>query len=603
MKKKSAALGKLTRRASTLRHRLWKRIREIEHLLIGGLLAALTRLRDVIRSNAPARKRAEFDRPRASLTASAPALSSEATPPLPEREGRRAAWLRSALACVRDVLRRLQPPVLGVRRVLEQLWDARFALLLLVTVSLWSVLLLTFFGLLDATHARTGLLLVLVLTGIMFLGALLIVEWLGIHNLWKVDDERLSSLEVTHPYLPKHKHTITTLLLTLAVPLALWQMRPPVHATAPFRYVEQRAWQIANDGPQATDDSLVGYWKVDETSGTSAADSSGDGNTGTLTGNPTISSTVAPTAFTNVRSLAFNGSPYVSTPLALPSTAGTISLWAYPTAYADWISPAGWKLLGANNGYILIDEGGSGSPGKWRAAFRPDNSGNAEASVVASASITQNAWNHLVMTWNKSGSVYTIALYVNGTSQGSTTWTGSVGSSGVGNFNFGKSGDYPDNYFQGNVDDVRVYSRALSASEIADLAAGRHPSATWTGNTSTDFEVAGNWSTSAVPDPFTRVTIPVTTNQPVLTTAISLAGLTVNTGAYLSLNGRNLTLKDSGVITNYGTILSANTETLSGTTLPTDKGTVMLVSTGSTTGLSLGNSVSVRRIAFLTAVV
>lgn len=55
-------------------------------------------------------------------------------------------------------------------------------------------------------------------------------------------------------------------------------------------------------------DSLVGYWKFDETSGTTAADASGDGNTGTHTNGPTISTDVSSTiSFTNPRSLSFDG--------------------------------------------------------------------------------------------------------------------------------------------------------------------------------------------------------------------------------------------------------------------------------------------------------
>ena len=61
-------------------------------------------------------------------------------------------------------------------------------------------------------------------------------------------------------------------------------------------------------------DSLVGYWKFDEGTGTLAADSSGHGNNGTLTGGPTWSA--SPTnsiTFTNPYALSFDGvDDYVS---------------------------------------------------------------------------------------------------------------------------------------------------------------------------------------------------------------------------------------------------------------------------------------------------
>lgn len=56
------------------------------------------------------------------------------------------------------------------------------------------------------------------------------------------------------------------------------------------------------------DYGLIGYWKLDETSGTSVADSSGSGYTGTNS-NATISTSVpnSPYLTSNARCLDFNG--------------------------------------------------------------------------------------------------------------------------------------------------------------------------------------------------------------------------------------------------------------------------------------------------------
>jgi hypothetical protein len=118
---------------------------------------------------------------------------------------------------------------------------------------------------------------------------------------------------------------------------------------------------------------------------------------------------------------------------------------------------------------MLLDEGGSGSPGRWRFVTSPNIASGIEAGVTASGNIAQNAWTHLVATWSLSGSTYTINLYVNGVFQGSNTWTGTPGAGGMGNFHFGNSGDYPDNYFKGRVDDVRVYNRMLPQAEVTAL--------------------------------------------------------------------------------------------------------------------------------------
>ncbi|MEW5938989.1 MAG: C25 family cysteine peptidase [Chloroflexota bacterium] len=84
----------------------------------------------------------------------------------------------------------------------------------------------------------------------------------------------------------------------------------------------------------------------------------------------------------------------------------------------------------------------------------------------------------------------------------------------------------------------------------------------WTGATSADWADASNWSGcgGVTPQATDTVTIPDVTNDPVLSGDVSIAGLTINSGAVLALGSRTLTLTDGG-ITNNGT-LSGDTGTL-----------------------------------------
>jgi prepilin-type N-terminal cleavage/methylation domain-containing protein len=201
---------------------------------------------------------------------------------------------------------------------------------------------------------------------------------------------------------------------------------------------------------------LLGYWSLDQSSGTNATDLSGNGYTGTLVNAPAWVSGKMGNA------LQFNGSSnYVSTSLGWTSS-GTLSFWAYPTSFNNWESPAGWKYAATGNGYILIDEGGAGGTGNWRGVFNPGNT--TESDVTMSASILQNQWNYLDLTWSLSGTTYTVTLYLNGLSQGSTTYTGTP--LNIGTFAFGTAGQSANNDYAGNVDDVRVYNRPLSAAEV-----------------------------------------------------------------------------------------------------------------------------------------
>lgn len=344
---------------------------------------------------------------------------------------------------------------------------------------------------------------------------------------------------------------------------------------------------------QVSADSLVGYWKLDETSGTSAADSSGDGNTGTHTNGPTISTTVPSTiSFTNARSLSFDGTDdYVDTPDDSSSLGGgplsfddsnnfSLSLWYKGSDTATGTSGHGKTLLGRDSGDIwanFVLNGGN-------VQYRHYNGG--WQTITSLNSIADNAWHHVVYV-NHSNA--TGDLYVDGVAN--VTGASSALDDGARRFvinNFMRG--YNNLYTSGLLDDVRIYKRALSQTEIADLAAGRHIATSWKGNNSTAFENAGNWSGSYIPDPYSRVTVQFRANQPTLTGAVQFAGLTINTGASLKTNGTGITMKDSGVFTNYGTLITKGNETFTSLTNDARKGTVLVYGTGSYSSLPTGLS-------------
>jgi hypothetical protein len=83
-----------------------------------------------------------------------------------------------------------------------------------------------------------------------------------------------------------------------------------------------------------------------------------------------------------------------------------------------------------------------------------------EQNAVGSAGLALNAWSYLASTFD--GSV--LRLYVNGVLVSSSAVSGSLAaSSGV--LRIGGNGVWPE-WFAGLIDEVRVYNRALTASEI-----------------------------------------------------------------------------------------------------------------------------------------
>jgi hypothetical protein len=92
-----------------------------------------------------------------------------------------------------------------------------------------------------------------------------------------------------------------------------------------------------------------------------------------------------------------------------------------------------------------------------------------------SASVPANTWSHLTTTYDGSA----LRVYLNGGLVGTKATTGSI-VAGSGPLHFGGNTTWGE-WFQGRLDDIRVYNRSLSAAEIQDdmnTAVGETPPST-----------------------------------------------------------------------------------------------------------------------------
>ena len=191
--------------------------------------------------------------------------------------------------------------------------------------------------------------------------------------------------------------------------------------------------------------SILAYWTLDSTAWT---DSTGNGRT--LTNNNSVTTG---TGILN-NGAVFNGSSnYLSnSSLALGLSDFTLSAWVKPTA-------------GTNQYGILAQYGSGGTTGFTLCVYfgQLDFWSGSDISITAGLVITAGTWWHVVAT--RTGG--TLTLYVNGTSVA----TGSISSS----YNFTDSpfkighgyGGY--GYCNGSIDEVGVWGRALTFSEITSL--------------------------------------------------------------------------------------------------------------------------------------
>lgn len=216
---------------------------------------------------------------------------------------------------------------------------------------------------------------------------------------------------------------------------------------------------VTNPNLNSSAGGLVGWWKLNEGSGSTATDSSGNGNNGTIGSGITWVSGYQghqalnfPTGF-NSR-VALSSSSIAS----FSNTPFSVSVWINIPSYTTEAGFVGTsQYLGG--GYSM----GEANDGSGKAAFFTDTSSQ-QYYMTDTSPLPLNTWTNMIGTFDGT----TLRLYRNGSLVASAA--GQVSA----NTNALRIGKCPqggwDGAFTGTLCDVRIYSRALSASEVAQLA-------------------------------------------------------------------------------------------------------------------------------------
>ena len=205
---------------------------------------------------------------------------------------------------------------------------------------------------------------------------------------------------------------------------------------------------------------LVGWWKLDETSGLTAVDSSGNSNDGTLTG----------TGLTWVTgyidgALEFAGGTvdhsYVDADAVTGLTCDEVTVvwWMKSPVSVQPAAPL-VTLVGSNNDYDLeINADGE------LVLYRCNSPGCEPLAGPTNQSVADNTWHHVGYTLSKSGN--SCKIYYDGEPVSSDSFSDSES---INSIRMGYRTVFQWAWYKGVLDDVRIYNCALSAAEVAQLA-------------------------------------------------------------------------------------------------------------------------------------
>ena len=221
---------------------------------------------------------------------------------------------------------------------------------------------------------------------------------------------------------------------------------------------------------QVLADSPRGYWRLNETGGSTAIDSSGNGLNGTYVGTPTLGTTGATTGTAMTLAGDSPAASYVQVPHnSLLAITGDITMEA-------WVN-----LTASSNYWWILFKGITGNPSSY--SWRFDNTETRATAYIGdgstqmplraagdgSANVTLSTWAHVAMTITAAGAS---TAYLNGVAVGTDanalTRTDDGGPLFIGT----RNGDFLTG-FNGSLDEVAVYASVLSPSRIASHYAAR----------------------------------------------------------------------------------------------------------------------------------
>jgi concanavalin A-like lectin/glucanase superfamily protein len=223
----------------------------------------------------------------------------------------------------------------------------------------------------------------------------------------------------------------------------------PLASTAPPLLNASYRAEVLASNPAA-------YWPLDDNTGTSAADASGNGNTGTLTSGPTW------TAGLHKYGVSFDGSnDYIDVP-----NSASLNIVGSQITLEAWIL---CPCAGSNRQIYSKDVGVPVTDRRYAsyidagslAGFETRTSAGTVDTTKGSAFLQNGIWRNVIMTYDGA----TMSWYIDGLLQGTQAQTGNIVDSSAVSLNIGRF-HTGVSFFNGVLDELSIYPRFFSQAEV-----------------------------------------------------------------------------------------------------------------------------------------
>ena len=224
---------------------------------------------------------------------------------------------------------------------------------------------------------------------------------------------------------------------------------------------------VTAPAPPAAPAGLVLALRFDESTGPVAADSSANGLNGSVSGAQFVPGRTG-------NALSFDGvndwvtiADTTGSPLDLTSGL-TLQAWVKPSSLSGWDTVLMKERGTAGMSYALYAHDGGPLAGGANTPAGYVTTAAGDRSVRPAAALPLNVWSHVATTYDGANQRF----YVNGALVATRAQTGAV-AVGNGALRIGGNAAWSGEFFQGVIDEVRVYNRALTQAEIAaDMSGG-----------------------------------------------------------------------------------------------------------------------------------